>query len=192
MPSFVFPKRATEYIFYVSLVSQADTKLFQVNPTIAAGDFKVSIDGGALNNPATLPAVTPAGGRLVKVVLSIAEMTGDNIMLVGSDAAGAEWCDITVNIQTTLKQADDLATPANVNAEVLDVLNVDTFAEPTGVPAATTTLAGKLGRIYQALRNRVSVTATKKTLYDDANVALWEKDLTDDGVTYDESESNAP
>lgn len=111
MPSYVTPKRATEYIFYISLVSQANTKVFQSNPTIAAGDFKVSIDGGALANPATLPAVTPASSKMVKITLSIAEMTGDNITVVCSDASGAEWCDLTINIQTSVRQIDELSFP---------------------------------------------------------------------------------
>ncbi len=109
MASYVTPKRATEFIFYVGLVSQADTKLFQTNPTLAAGDVKVSIDGGSLNNLTTLPVVTPASSKAVKVTVSAAEMTGDNIQLIFSDASGAEWCDCEVNIQTTVSQVDDLA-----------------------------------------------------------------------------------
>jgi len=120
MPSYVTPKKGVEYIFYIGLTQQADTKLLQVNPTIAAGDFKVSIDGGAFANPSTLPAVTPAGGRAVKCVLSTSEMNGDNIIFVASDAAGAEWCDQIVNIQTSARQIDDLAFPT-VSGRSLDV-----------------------------------------------------------------------
>mgnify|MGYP001581743108 CR=1 FL=1 len=109
MASYVTPKRATEFIFYVGLVSQANTKIFQANPTIAAGDFKVSIDGGALNNPTTIPTVTPAAGKAVKITLSASEMTGDNIQVICSDAAGDEWCDCEINIQTSDNQMNDLA-----------------------------------------------------------------------------------
>lgn len=80
---------------------------------------------------------------------------------------------------------------AEVNAEVVDALAVDTYAEPTGVPAATATLAVKIGRLHQALRNKITVTSTKKQFFDDADAALWEKDLSDDGTTYTESEGNA-
>ncbi len=109
MATYVPAKKNTQYIFYVGLVSQANTKILQANPTIAAGDFKVSIDGGALNNPATLPTVTPAASKMVKIILSAAEMNGDNITIVCSDAAGAEWCDLIVNIQTAANQIDDLS-----------------------------------------------------------------------------------
>ena len=60
---------------------------------LASGDVKVSIDGGALTNITTLPTVTPAAGKLVKVTLSQAEVNGDNITVVFSDAAGNEWTD---------------------------------------------------------------------------------------------------
>lgn len=81
---------------------------------------------------------------------------------------------------------------AEVNTQMLDVLNTDTFAEPTGVPAATITLATKIGWLYMALRNGITVTATKKQFLDDGGAAEWEKDLSDDGTTYTETEGNAP
>ena len=112
MPSYSPPKRATEYIFYVSLVSQANTKLFQNNPTLATGDFKVSKDGGSFANLTTLPTVTPASSRSVKITLSATEMTADNVKVEAVDAAGAEWCDQSWLIQPSVRQLDDLAYPA--------------------------------------------------------------------------------
>lgn len=120
MATYVPAKRATEYIFWVGLVSQADTKLLQTNPTLAAGDVKVSKDGGALANLATLPAVTPASSKLVKVTLSSTEMTADNVTVIFSDAAGAEWCDLLINIQTAARQIDDLTFP-NTSGRGMDV-----------------------------------------------------------------------
>jgi hypothetical protein len=119
MPSYVPPKKNTEYIFYINLVSQADTKLFQINPTLAAGDVKVSTDGGAEGNITTLPVVTPAGSAWVKVTLSAAEMNGDNINLKFSDVAGAEWCDVGFNIPTSANQLDSFNfTTGNVHVHV--------------------------------------------------------------------------
>jgi len=108
MPSYVTPKINTEYIFYVSLVSQANPNILQVNPTLATGDVKVSTDGGAEGNVGTLSAVTPSGSKRVKVTLSASEMNGDNIQVTFSDAAGSEWVDLTINIQTTTNQIDEL------------------------------------------------------------------------------------
>ena len=82
---------------------------------------------------------------------------------------------------------------AQVNAQVLDVLNTDTFSEPTGVPGAssTVTLVVMLQRLYKSLVNSNTSTSTKLTHFNDSGVAEWEKDLSDDGTTYTESAGNA-
>lgn len=113
MATYMPPQKNTEYIFYVGLFSQADTKLLKANPTIAAGDFKVSTDGGAFANLGTLPTVTPAAGTAVKITLSADEMNGDNIVVTCIDAAGAEWCDLLVNIQTSAQSLDATDTVAD-------------------------------------------------------------------------------
>ncbi len=112
MTTYVPPKNATAYILYTGLVDQGDTKKLKANPTLASGDFKVSIDGGAFANLGTLPTVTPASGTSVKISLSSGEMTGDNIVVACIDAAGAEWCDQFIHLQTAARQVDDLAYPA--------------------------------------------------------------------------------
>lgn len=111
MATYFPPKRATAYRFWVSLISQANTKIFQSSATLAAGDVKVSKDGGALANLTTLPVVTPSASKLIQVDLSATEMTADNVSILFSDAAGAEWCDLMVNLQTTARQIDDLMAP---------------------------------------------------------------------------------
>src|SRR5215471_4608943 len=120
MATQVPPKKNTAFVCYVSLTSQASPFVFQSNPTLATGDAKVSIDGGSLNNLATLPDVDPDSSKLVKIALSSSEMNGDNIQVVLSDAAGAEWCDVIINIQTTARQIDDLAFPTT-SGRSLDV-----------------------------------------------------------------------
>lgn len=112
MTSYVTPRKNVAYKFYIALVDQSNTKLTKANPTIASGDFKVSTDGGAFANLATLPSANPASGRAVMIDLSSGEMNGDNIVVQCVDAAGAEWCDLVLNIQTSARQIDDLAFPA--------------------------------------------------------------------------------
>lgn len=85
------PKQNQAYSFYTALVSQANPAEFQIDPTIAAGDFQVSTNGAALANLATLPVVDPAGSSLVRIDLSAAEMNGAKVNIVAIDAAGAEW-----------------------------------------------------------------------------------------------------
>src|SRR3990167_10717607 len=75
---------------------------FQVNPTIAAGDFQVDIDGGGYANLATLPSVSPAGSTDILLTLSSAEMNGDVITVTGIDQTSPkEWADFKMPIPTT-------------------------------------------------------------------------------------------
>lgn len=74
---------------------------------------------------------------------------------------------------------------------VTDLL-VNAHAEPLGIPAADESPLDKLGYLYAALRNRVDVTASKKQFYNDGGTVEWEKDLSDNGTTYTETEGNAP
>lgn len=112
MTSYVTPKKNTAFVFGIGLPSQASSGTFQSNPTLAAGDFKISKDGGALANLTNLPTVNPASGKRVELSLTSTEMNADNISIICSDAAGSEWFDVMVGIQTTARQIDDLAYPA--------------------------------------------------------------------------------
>lgn len=160
---------------------------------------KAELDAGfaALNDP-TAAAVADAVWDEVladhttagTVGKAITDIEADTNELQGDWVNGGRLDLLIDQIITDIAALNDLSA-AQVNAEVLDVLNTDTFTEPSGVPAATATLATKLGYLYMALRNRVDVTATKKTFYDDGGAAEWEKDLSDDGTTYSESEGNA-
>jgi hypothetical protein len=192
MPSYVTPKKNTAFRFFVSLTDQANTKLLKANPTLATGDVKVSKDGGALANITTLPSAI-SSSRLLQVDLSATEMDADNVSIVFSDATGAEWCDVIVNIQTTARQIDDLLptasytaplTAGQVNAEVVDALATDTYAEPgQGNPAATTSLAAKINYLYKAWRNRKKQKANQFELFNDSGTVVDQKaSLTEDVV----------
>ena len=140
MTTYAPPKWATEYIFYVALEDQANAGLFKANPTIASGDFQVSTDGGSFSNLDTIPAVTPAGGVAVKVTLSIAEMTGENVFVRGVDASGSEWYDIGINIQTATNQFDDLATPTTVWTNSTRTLTQSAASVTAAVSGSTITV----------------------------------------------------
>lgn len=108
------------------------------------------------------------------------------------DSAGARGT-IDTNIDGTLTSltnaptAGDLTATmkASVNAEVLDVLNTDTFAEPgQGTPAATTSLAAKINYLYKAWRNKKTQTASVFSLFaDDATTVDQKASVSDDGTT---------
>jgi len=130
------PKKNAAFVFYVGLVSQADTKLLQANPTLAAGDVKVATDDAAPGNLATLPVVDADFTDRVKVSLSAAEMNGDRISVIFSDAAGAQWTDLFIDIPTSVRQIDDLAFPT-VTGRSFDVLATGEVAPDFGAIVGT-------------------------------------------------------
>lgn len=81
-------------------------------------------------------------------------------------------------------------TTADVNAQVLDVLNVDTFAEiGQEAPSATQTIRKMLAYLYKAWRNRSTQTSSQYTLYaDNATTVDQKAACSDDNVTYDRGE----
>ena len=110
MATQVPPIRAAVYYFTISLTSQTDTNIFQVNPTLAAGDVLVYKDSALDGNIDTLPVAIGASCVLA-CTLSIDEMTADRVAVLFHDVAGAEWQDLLVMIDTVaISQIDDLAT----------------------------------------------------------------------------------
>jgi hypothetical protein len=84
-----------------------------------------------------------------------------------------------------------LATPAQVNAEVVDVLSVDTFAELSAPPAATSSLKDKLTWLFMYARNKVTQTATTRTLYrDDTTTVAGTSGTSDNGTTFTKGEDS--
>ncbi|GAG22738.1 unnamed protein product, partial [marine sediment metagenome] len=80
---------------------------------------------------------------------------------------------------------NDIST-ADVNAQVLDVLNVDVFVEPGQEnPAATASLVTKISYLYKLMRNRIETTAALVSVYNDAGAVVDQKStISDDGVTF--------
>lgn len=172
----------------ITTLSGAVVNVDTVDTCINNNDMR-GTDGANTTTPPTAGAIADqvwdelqsahtTAGSFGEIATEIASILADTNELQTDDVPGL------------IAALNDLSA-AQINAEMVDVLSTDTFAEPTGVPSATTTLATKIGYLYMALRNRVDVTATKKTFYDDGGVAEFEKDLSDDGTTYSESEANA-
>ena len=121
------------FTFGISLEDQANAGLFKAGPTIAAGDFQRSINGGAFANLDNLPTVTPAAGVRVQIVLSAAETTsaadGGTIYVRGVDASGDEWYDTAIEVRVA---GADVATRTNITA--------GTITTVTNVSSANVTL----------------------------------------------------
>jgi hypothetical protein len=84
----------------------------------------------------------------------------------------------------------NLVTAAQVNAQVLDVLSVDTFGELSAPPAATSSLKDKLVWLFMWARNKATATSSQRKLYaDDTTTIVSTETITDDGTTFTKGES---
>jgi len=92
-------------------------------------------------------------------------------------------------LDSAIGALNDLSA-AQVNAEVVDALATDTYAEPgQGAPAATTSLAAKINYLYKNWRNKKDQTATNWRLYADDGTTVDQKSTaSDDGTTAAKSE----
>jgi len=71
------------------------------NPTISAGDFTISKDGGAAANLTNLPTVVGTSAQ-VEISLTATEMTADKVFLQWHDPTNPqEWVDGWMTINTT-------------------------------------------------------------------------------------------
>jgi hypothetical protein len=89
----------------------------------------------------------------------------------------------TDNVPGLIAALNDIS-PAEVNAEVVDALTVDTYAELASVPAATSSLKDKLTWLFMLARNRTTQISTTLTLRNDGNSAdVATATTSDDGTT---------
>ncbi len=131
----------------------------------------------------TLTATTGLGNQTADITGSLSGSVGSVTGAVGS-VTGAVGS-VTGAVGSLAAQAK-----ADVNAEVVDALSTDTYAEPgQGAPAATTTLAAKINYLYKFLRNKVTTTSTTVSVYDDAGTTVDQKStISDDGTTFTRGE----
>ena len=157
---------------------------------------------------ATLLADWLNGGRLDLILDIIAQDTTTDIPAVLTTISGFIDTEIAslltlldTEIGAILTDTNELQTDW-VNGGRLDLL-IDAIkavtdlltaahAEPAGVPAANATPLAKLAFLFKWARNRMDDDGTKRAYYDDSGVIDAEKDLSDNGTTYSESEMNAP
>jgi hypothetical protein len=161
---------------------------------IVAGSFAVdSLTSGAMSNGMADEIADHVWDEVLSghltagttgAALNAASSAGDPwaTALPGAYGVGTAGKIIGDNVDAAISTR---ATPAQVNAEVVDALNVDTYAEPSAVPAATATLTAKIGWLMALARNKITQTATTQTLRnsgDTANIA--QSTDSDDGATY--------
>lgn len=96
------PKKGEDFICRIAVEDMSSPGSFRINPTVAAGDFKVDKDGAGYADLATLPTVDPAGTATIKITLSATEMNADVVTVKGVDqTVTKEWADFVLCIPTT-------------------------------------------------------------------------------------------
>ena len=129
------------------------------------------------SNAATTVAIT--GNITGNVSGSVGSVTG----AVGS-VTGNVGGNVTGSVGSLAAQAK-----ADVNAEVVDALATDTYAEPGSVPAATSSLEDKIGWLFMLARNARTTTASADKVRNDANSSdVATAALSDDGTTFTRGE----
>lgn len=171
--------------------------------TPAAGDVKVIKDDGTPANIATLPTyITSHGWRFafslaelqckkidVRIVDSATKAIEDQYFTAetfghASAMQPINFSDIVRMGLTALPSSGTAATPANVNEQVLDVMNVDTHDEPgQGAPGKDVAIFTKINFLYKSWRNKKVQDNTTYELYDDAGVVVDQKASDSDNGT---------
>lgn len=174
------------------------------NGTDGLGALKALID--ALNDLSAAQVNTEVDtalsdirlNELMSVALTAQPTVGSLLGDLTEDNAGTQrftiasltqaWS-VATRILTASTNFNDLSA-AQVNAEVVDALATDTYAEPgQGAPAATTTLAAKINYLYKAWRNKSDQDATTYQLYDDAGTTVDQKaTISDSAGTFTKGE----
>ena len=169
----------------ITLATQTVTGAFasggfvEIDATNMPGVYRLDIPDAALATGVDSVVILLKGATGMAPLPLEIQLTNVNL----NDATSAGLARLDAAITTR-------ATPAQVNAEVVDALNVDTYAEPgQGTPPATATLVQRLQYLYKAWRNRATQTASQYSLYgDDATTVHHKATFVDNGTTADRGE----
>lgn len=138
--------------------------------------YEKSISGGT--QKLRIPPFTVMGVQATDLVIPIG-WVGNGWEVSVQKNAGTDR-----SISWSLRKETASLSAAQVNAEVLDVLTTDTFAEPASVPAATASLKDKIGWLMALARNKITQTSALQTLRNDAdNASIATAAVSDNGTT---------
>lgn len=123
--------------------------------------------------------------HLMKVAVTGADVIDNSALaMLVSKSATADWDDFVNTTDSLQATADALAglndiSPAEVNAEMVDVLKVDTIADlGVGLPPAAPTFEQAIMYRYSSLRNKIVQTDALQQFYNDAGTLIFKKTIT--------------
>jgi hypothetical protein len=143
------------------------------------------------NLSGSVGSVTGAVGSVTGAVGSVTGNVGGDVQGNVDGSVASVTGNVGGNVTGTVGELAAQAK-ADVNAEVSDVLKVDTISElGVGIPATTPTFEDALMLLYMALRNKLDVTSGFKEVHNNAGTVITKKALSDDGTTYSEAKAES-
>jgi hypothetical protein len=146
--------------------------------------------------------VSPATGKTVAITIS------KNGAAFGNPSAGATnateiasgwyYVDLSTTdtatlgplaVRGTATASDDAGANFRVVSNVSAGFDGAMAELAQATPAATPSWQAALMLLYMMTRNQLNVTATQKSIYNDAGTVIAKKVLSDDGTTYSEAEA---
>lgn len=159
--------------------------------TIANTDIKLWKNGATTLADKNSGGATHISGGVYYAVLDATDTGTLGPLVIFVHVAGAlsvrlECCVLAANVYDSLIGGGDLldvstselgaTAKGHVNAEMVDVLATDTYAEPgQGSPSATLSLAAKVNYLFKSWRNKKTQTSTTFNLYNDAESVIDQK-----------------
>lgn len=165
-----------------TLQTYVDTEVASI---LAAVDTEIATLISTTNAINTKTTNLPASPAAVGSAMSLAADAVNSTSLAASAVS-----EIQAGLATTagIAALNNLSA-AQVNAEVVDALTTDTYAEPGSVPAATSSIKDKIGFVFAALRNKHLTTETTDVIRNDADSgAIGTAALNEDGTTFSRGE----
>jgi len=203
-----FGQYGVETTVYFTLHDAADADIRYLSYVHAAGDSKVSKDGGAFANTSNAVDVTQSATGLYALTLTATEMQATRVVVAIQDQGSEAFKPLEIQVLTKLAlgQIDVDATQIGGNTHAISGTGVGTgyglnvsgasstyytslFTQvegtaPTAAIADNATIAAILQHIKRRFVNKITVSGSTLTWYqDDAASTLQSQTVSDDGST---------
>lgn len=167
-----------------------NTLLTEATAGRIAGNFDTFFENA---DAATTKTVDDVGGSLTQQNVRDATKLSPTAGAPSSGSVDEHLDDILqdtgTDIPNQISNQNDISA-AQVNAEVLDVMTVDTFAE-VSTPAATASLKDMIHYVFSSVRNKITQTSTTKQIRNDSDTGnLGTSTVSDDGTTFTKGEDS--
>lgn len=167
-----------------------NTLLTEATAGRIAGNFDTFFENA---DAATTKTVDDVGGSLTQQNVRDAMKLSPTAGAPSSGSVDEHLDDILqdtgTDIPNQISNQNDISA-AQVNAEVLDVMTVDTFAE-VSTPAATASLKDMIHYVFSSVRNKITQTSTTKQIRNDSDTGnLGTSTVSDDGTTFTKGEDS--